>query len=325
MSGEVLNDEQRHMLKIVTLAAKQLGLEVVMIGAMARLFRVDLAVPGTVGRATFDIDLTLQVSSWTEFDQLKKALVEQGFRPDPVAQQRLWFGDDLLLDLVPFGDIACGGKISWPKSDLEMDTTGLPEAFELATPIEIEDVGVLRVVRAHELLTLKLLAWRDRRDSAPRRDAPDIATLLTRVEELVGGPHVLYDEHLEIIELHDFDLERAATDLFARELARGQGENTRQALINLLELELEDPEASRLVSDLARELPGRNRLRALAFIHALETGLRAALPFGLKSANREKSPGFGCGSAAGDPGRQSHKASNKGSRTGSPNRSAPKP
>ena len=86
--------------------AGSLGVPFFVVGATARdlIFELGHGLPSK--RATLDRDFGIRVASWGEFYKLKELLLTTGLFEKNNSVQRLRYRGELLVDILPFGDIA---------------------------------------------------------------------------------------------------------------------------------------------------------------------------------------------------------------------------
>ena len=106
-----------------------------------------------ISRATADIDLGINVSSWDEFNQLKVALTNTGLFSENRARQRLMYNNSIPVDIVPFGAISSAdGNIRWPPDQDEvMNIAGFEDAFNLRNQFGF--------VKNHRLISILPPTW----------------------------------------------------------------------------------------------------------------------------------------------------------------------
>jgi predicted nucleotidyltransferase len=199
----VLGDLQRR--------AAALGVEIMVVGAVARDILVRHHVGLTPERATTDIDIAVAVASWNEFDALTRPL--DG--PPRIPHEFRVLGTT--VDIIPFGGIESTGRtIMWP-NDHEMHMLGFAEAFASAVAVKLPHNVEVPVASLPAQSLLKLLAWRDRGRNN-RKDAIDMRTILRAYHE---GPYfdALYEEQAELLERYDFDPMTAGAAWIGQEAA----------------------------------------------------------------------------------------------------------
>ena len=244
---------QRAALRAVDAAARAAGADWFVAGATAR----DWQLQGLYGietlRATKDVDFGIAVRDWDAFRRIREAISAGGeFALDSRAAHRLNHRQvrGFHIDLVPFGPLAgANGEIAWPPDQhIVMNVTGFDEAFDAAVQVAFEDGFAVRVASLPGLMLMKFFAWRDRRYEAIQKDAWDLRLLFTRYEA-AGNADRIFDEG--VMEIEEFDAPRAAARLLGRDVARILRSRSRSALLSLLDAELNAPDSSALVEQIA--------------------------------------------------------------------------
>lgn len=232
-------------------AARQLNIPYFIVGATARDIILNLGYNIPIGRATVDIDLGINVSSWEQFDQLKETLTNTGRFSSRRAAQRLQYEDAIPVDIVPFGAIASpDGNIHWPPDqDPVMNTLGFDDAFALAQPVRLRDKPPLDVKFASPLglAVMKLVAWADRH-AAGTKDATDLALVLSTYLD-AGNRERLFHEHLDLIS-DDFDYVLTGAELLGRDIVHAASPAARTRITEIVRAETKDESHSRLAEDM---------------------------------------------------------------------------
>nr|WP_305909602.1 nucleotidyl transferase AbiEii/AbiGii toxin family protein [Methylomarinum sp. Ch1-1]MDP4522523.1 nucleotidyl transferase AbiEii/AbiGii toxin family protein [Methylomarinum sp. Ch1-1] len=159
---------------LITDIAEQNNLPFFIIGATARDIIFEHVYGIKAPRATRDIDLAIEVASWQDFELLKRQLIETGQFTQTKQAQRLAYRNEIPVDIVPFGDIASDGNISWPPDfDIEMTVKGFQEAYDNTQGVRLSDNPPLdvHVVTPVGLMILKIIAWNER-DHQKRKKTP---------------------------------------------------------------------------------------------------------------------------------------------------------
>jgi len=119
--------------------ACSLGISFFVVGATARdmIFELGYGLPSK--QATLDIDFGVRVASWGEFEKLKESLLIRGHFKHDKEVQRLQYRGELLVDILPFGEIAdAKGEIRWPPDeDLVMSMVGFEDAYRAAREVRV--------------------------------------------------------------------------------------------------------------------------------------------------------------------------------------------
>jgi predicted nucleotidyltransferase len=205
----------------VSEAAGSLGLAFFVVGATARdmIFGLGYGLPSK--RATLDRDFGVRVSSWDEFEGLKRSLLASGLFKETGEVQRLVYQGGLYIDILPFGGIAgTHGEIRWPPGeDVAMSAVGFEDAYRAAVDVRVRANPPLDILVASTpgLTILKLISWADRPHDR-QRDAIDLAYILERYLD-AGNNERLVEEHIDLIEDETFDYVRAGARLLGRDMA----------------------------------------------------------------------------------------------------------
>lgn len=208
------------IISIVGHAAQSLEIHLMLVGAAARDFWINrFAVPTINVRTTQDVDLACWVASWQEYTQLMELLVSKyGLFQDTSKKHRLWFRDEISVDIVPFGGLeAPFGEIAWPPNyETTMNVLGFQAACHDAEVAAIGDVE-LRVISPYWLAFLKMNAYTDNQDRT--KDLTDLHFIIDNHFDFIDKDKYLYGENApdaDIFNLEDFDVWVAGAKLIAR-------------------------------------------------------------------------------------------------------------
>lgn len=170
-------------LRVVTQVFANDGRSFVLIGAVVPQLLIDLRQGReSSSRSTRDADAVVEVVSWDDFAHLCRRLFQAGFQPGS-APHELRFGEDVRIDLIPFGPgVVEGDRLVWPETDRVMSTLGIEEALEYARPEELVPGLSLPVVPIPGLVLLKLVAYQDRPEERAR-DLIDVVYCFEHYEE----------------------------------------------------------------------------------------------------------------------------------------------
>ena len=153
-----------------------------------------------------------------------------------------------------------------------MSVAGFQEAYDNAVQVLVNDTLMVRVVSPVGLLLLKLMAWKDRHDTRPGRDAPDIAYVLRHSPTLIGETN-LFEEHFEIVESTGYDLELAGARLLGQKMNIIASQRTRKHVRELLEEELNKDIDSKLVREVAKSSVPAEETRGFELLSQVIAGL----------------------------------------------------
>lgn len=166
----------------VAAAFSSIGKDYFVIGATARDILAKM-LKSVSKRKTADLDITVAIATWEDFDTVMKALVARGFRKDGKVQQRLYFGqgeNEFTLDVVPFGGVAIPDHVfSWPgEPDTKLSVVGFESALKHTYEIDMDGLFSFVIPTAPALFMLKLVAWNDRSKRLIYKDAVDMDFLI---------------------------------------------------------------------------------------------------------------------------------------------------
>ena len=170
----------------ISAVSKALGLELLLVGAQAKVILLENIHGLNPGRATGDIDCAFAVESWDQFHQLKQSLIATGkFKELSKVKQRLVYPSSLIehgfvVDIIPFGKVQDDNNmIAWPPElEVVVSVSGYQEALESALLVALDTALVIKVVSLAGLAILKIFAWSERGTITENKDALDMLTLL---------------------------------------------------------------------------------------------------------------------------------------------------
>jgi predicted nucleotidyltransferase len=274
LSGKI--DQQIvDLCEAISLAAEKLEISFFLIGATAIDMVLHKGHDIPAKRATYDLDLGVEVPDWESFEQLKSALVDtEDFIQSP-RQHQLKFRMEIDVDIVPFGEIEKEGSISWPPDNaIEMCVKGFTDAFCNSTSVLMRAKPPLVVLTANlaSIATLKLLAWRDRHYDNPK-DAIDLMTIVQNYLD-AGNQERLHAEHHDLVN-EEFDYEMTGARLLGRDIKATTKPGTVALLQAILEQETrEGQSAHRLAEDMCPRGSGPEMtMKARNMLQSLRQGI----------------------------------------------------
>lgn len=197
------------------------GTESLLIGATARDIRLKYQHGLDNLRATEDVDFAVTVADWETFEQLRAALLGSGLfhAGEGRAVHKLCHHTNWKLDLVPFGGVESADRtIRWPPEQSEIyDCFGLAEAMATCEWAVLPSGIRARIPSIPALALLKITAWRDRQDSAPGKDAPDLLKYMRHYMDCGNLDRVIAD-HADLYARDDFDHDEAGARLLSRDI-----------------------------------------------------------------------------------------------------------
>ncbi len=231
-----LTADQQEALRELNLIAAEKGHGLMLIGATARLLRLDwpLKLPPT--RTTKDVDLLVRLRSWAEHDELMRAATRaengpfeiRANQPHRLCHRR----SGAPLDLVPFGELERPpGTLQWPHNDRTMTVCGMAEAEESASVLELGPGLEMRVINLPCFVGLKLFAWEDRHymGAGDLQDADFVLRRCVALPDFEERSWSAYAEAAEGEGLAGLDYEEhAGAAVIARDLAQMLRPETRK-------------------------------------------------------------------------------------------------
>jgi predicted nucleotidyltransferase len=173
----ILLPEQAAALRDLGSVCRELGVDVVVIGALA--YRVWVRDDY---RTTEDVDAAVTLDLH-ELSPLTGRLVARGWGQDPRLERRWHAPGGARVDLLPVGRKARQEKqIVWPRGGTRMSVLGYEHVFHEAVDRELEPGLKVRIVPPTVLGLLKIVAYLD----APQireKDLQDLTVLMQRYEE----------------------------------------------------------------------------------------------------------------------------------------------
>ena len=165
-------------LKVVERVAQTLGEinnDVIFVGgAVVGLYVTETGAD--LPRPTKDIDISVQVSTYTEMDQLREKLATKGIYPAPTEKILYRYKlNDILIDFIPYEQTSLGPTNSW-----------LKPGFDKAISVQIGDQQI-SILPLSLYIASKWEAYKNRGGNDPRtsHDFEDIIYLFDNNSEIV--------------------------------------------------------------------------------------------------------------------------------------------
>ncbi|MBI2070038.1 MAG: hypothetical protein HYT79_05490 [Elusimicrobia bacterium] len=262
-------------------AAESLKLDIVLVGALMAEFTPEMGSDYPRFRRTNDADFGVYVRDWPTYQKFHEELMKRDFKPNPRIEHRLHLGT-AMVDLIPYGrEIAPDGKITWPKSELEMSVLGFDEVCAAARKAASEKELPVPVITVSGFVLLKVIAYLERKarnDAKRRDDARDIEYWLhnyaggikdDRRFDLAGKPGLVHE-----------DYETAGAALLGREV-RALASSDAAAYVERLLKESEDPDSpfmDALAAGFLEESADKKRAEGRALLAAFKKGFQSERP-----------------------------------------------
>lgn len=195
-------------------AASDRGVPVVLVGAGARLLRMDWPFGVDSPRTTRDWDFAVEVPDFETYEAMRRALAGGvTLRPGTVRVSVT----GVSVDLLPFGPVeSLDGTVYW--SSVELDVCGMTDAKATATPVALADGLSIPVPTIPALAALKCVAFegRGRSDDKDLRDLHFIASAYDRC----GNEGRVFDELGKLLAEERLSYHLAGPTLLGRDIAR---------------------------------------------------------------------------------------------------------
>jgi predicted nucleotidyltransferase len=258
-------------LRIVDREAAILGIKFFIVGAWARDIIMEHGYGIRAPRMTRDMDIGIQVATWKQFEDIRRALIETSFFREANEPHRL-ISDSSIIDIIPFGGITDSGKkLSWPPEHfMVMNLLGYEEAFRHATMIRLSEQPELDalVPTIPGFLLMKLISWNDRKDRD--NDAQDVFFILEHYSETNDFADIY--EEAGLMQEEDFDMDMSCIRLLGRWMRNLADEDTARALYEIMKTEAES--SNRLIWQMlgGRKLSKERTQRAYNYLLKLKQG-----------------------------------------------------
>ena len=240
--------------------------QLLLIGAAARDLMLLHAYGIETRRKTEDVDFAVMVKNWDAFASLRNALIDSGefvARPGPATHRLRHQPTSLPLDVVPFGGIERADRtIAWPPfQDEVFDCFGVAEALQASIEVTLPEGVMMKVPSIDALALLKISAWRDRKHTAPGRDAGDLALFMRHYMDC-GNFERAAQEHADLFEQDDYDHEATSAQLLGRDIANLLDHKSTEKILEILIPEADEDGPLLLAQQTGLELDHGRRLVA---------------------------------------------------------------
>lgn len=178
-------------------------------------------------RATRDIDYSVYIGNYEEWNELNEYLLNEGFNRDEEQPYRFYY-KVFTIDLLPFGGIEKNGEVVLKNPTIELSIYGCKEVVEEAVVIHDK----YKVITLPGLCIMKLIAFSERPDRT--KDIDDFLLILFNYHK-IAGEHLFEDHHDDLIE-NDFELPAASARLLGRHMQSilNKNENLKNRIVAIL-------------------------------------------------------------------------------------------
>ncbi len=231
--------------------ADHLNIPFFIVGATARDFSLDYLHNIKAPRMTTDIDLGVRVPDWEKFKALTDTmLADSKFTKDKENQRYIY--NDILIDIVPFGDISDENKtVKWPpEHEVILSTLGFDEAYESSVLFKLSSDPLLevRVPTIPGLAIMKLISWNEKYPDRTK-DAEDLLFIMEKYVDVIDQ-NDLYDKEATLLEEESFDNPIACVRLLGRNMAKISNTDTLDKIKEILSIETAEQSQYKLISNM---------------------------------------------------------------------------
>lgn len=203
-------------------------------------------------RATRDIDFAIMVSTMDEYEGFSAAIQEKGFEKLDAAWRFHHKKFDILIDLLPFGEIEESGTIGFNDRTTDLHVLGLKEVLEDTSEINIGEIKV-RIPLLPGIIVLKLVAWSDRPE-VRHNDLYDILRIIELYNDLEFEKNM--EQHFDAIpENEEFDNIKFSSRILGRKVRvyLDKSAKLNERIRSVLDENTASPERSNIARNWARE------------------------------------------------------------------------
>ncbi|NHZ86382.1 MAG: hypothetical protein GWP19_10945 [Planctomycetia bacterium] len=233
---------------------KQLAVKPLIVGAFARDIILHYGHGMPVFRATTDYDIGIQLETWDVFRMLKEKLIDSKNFKETDTIHRLINDDELIVDLIPFGDISdIDDTYTWKdKNKTKFNVLGFENAFKTASIVRINANPIIEMKFAslEGQAVLKIISW-DESNGSREKDAIDLVTfMISHID--AGNLERFFEENYDIAtKKNQIKWEDSSARLLGRDISININKKTLIRINDILSRELGKDE-SKLVIDMLK-------------------------------------------------------------------------
>lgn len=201
-------------------------------------------------RGTKDIDFAIMISSLDQFEEVVNELEEDGFNKVEAPWTMFHPEYDVVVDLLPFGEIEENKTIGFNDRYTDLHVLGFKEVMKDSKEYEIED-RVVHVPPIPGMVILKLVAWSDRPEDRGN-DPYDILRVIEHYYDLEFDTNML--EHFDLIpEDDEFDDRMFSARILGRKAKTylDESKDLKTRIFEVLESNTVDAKESRIAKSWA--------------------------------------------------------------------------
>ncbi len=231
--------------------ADHLNIPFFIVGATARDILLEHFHNIRAPRMTTDIDLGVRVPDWGKFKALADNMITGGKFTKAKENQRYIY-NDILIDIVPFGDISDENKtVKWPpEHDIILSTLGYDEAYEFSVLFRLSSDPLLevKVPTIPGLAIMKLISW-DEKYPDRTKDAEDLLFIMENYVGVIDQDY-LYDNEADLLIEENFDNQISCIRLLGRDIAKMSNPDTFNKIKEILSSEVAEQSHYRLINNM---------------------------------------------------------------------------
>ncbi len=211
------------------------------VGAMARDIAFHHRFGITAPRSTDDVDLFVELQTWTDYDAMSGLLCRHGFSvPDAGAHpERHRHENGVELDLVPFGEISEGEQLTW-RDGIVWSVAGCLDSLAAADILALPGGSGMPYANPAALVMLKTIAINENAHNRAGKDSRDIGFIISNYLDAGHRPRLLSTgADADILPAVDGDLLLAASRLLGRDLGDIASAGSAARVLSILDREVQ--------------------------------------------------------------------------------------
>lgn len=240
------------LLKVLANFFQSREIEFYIVGAAARDIVMGMIHNRGARRKTNDLDIAIMIRDWDTFEEINSALCDlPEFTKSSIQKQRFHYKNRLILDIIPFGEVARADRtIHWPPDETPvMSVSGFVEMAKKALFVTVDNEFTIGVATLPGIFVLKLVAWQDR-CRVTNKDAEDMAYLIDEYFEI--NLERIVEAHTDIFEADDFTTFTAGAAVMGRDvrILLSGNDDLLHELARIVDEEIGKAEDSLLISQI---------------------------------------------------------------------------
>lgn len=251
--SDKINPSDKEAIIAVREIADRLNIPFFIVGASARDYILEYCFNATITRKTGDIDIGVKVSNWDNYDNLEKALLDSNKFKKGNRMDRFIYSGTVLIDIIPFGEIAADGRqISWPpEHDIVMTILGFTEALDSSLSLIISQNPTIeiKVTSLAGLAILKLIAWHE--NQSREREAQDLLTIMTNYDH-DDNTERLFGDEIQLNEEENWEIDNSSIRLLGKDMQRIAFDSTKALLSEIFIYVLDEKNNYSIIKDMRR-------------------------------------------------------------------------